>query len=166
MGGLGALSGAEQSVEWVDWPLRDRWPVSLTAPASIVLCIAVVHLAFASPPLDAIAAVLLAASLRRYLLPVGVRAGAEGITVRFCLGRRDYAWSDFRGWRDVPHGLVLLLGRSGSRLREVFLPVPTGRDDAKRYVQDKVRQGPAGGAQARLRHAGRSAADRPAAPVA
>lgn len=124
---------------WSSWPLRDRWPLSLSAPASILGVVLVVHLSFGLALFDVIAFVALSLSLLRYLLPTQVRADAEGLTIRFCGGVRRHAWRDFAGCEVHPRGLVLRPRPPPlSEAAEVVVPVPPGRDDVTRYVRTKL----------------------------
>ena len=128
-----------RAVAWTWWPLRDRWPGSMLAPLAIAAAVAAVHLSFSSALFDALAFVLLCASLLKYLAPTACRADADGIAVTFLHRRRCYGWESFEGCRDVPDGLMLKLRtQGGGEPRECFLPVPAGCDEAKDYVRTRV----------------------------
>jgi len=139
MCGPGVPRPGQDIVHWSHWPLRDRWPASLLAPLSVLAVVAAVHLSFASVLFDAIAFAALFLSLLKYFLPTRIRAESAGITVRFGLRSRAYGWAEFAGCREAADGLTLLL-RAGAagETREMFLPLPAQRADARQYVQSKI----------------------------
>ena len=119
--------------------MRDRWPVSVGAPLSVAVLAVIVHLSFRSLLFDAVAFVLLSASLLKYLAPTHMRADAEGMTVQFLLHTRRYAWDQFRACRDMRDGLMLTMVRpEAQKPVEVLLPVPPGCEEAREYVRARI----------------------------
>ena len=134
-----SASPTEDTALWTHWPMRDKWPASIAPPLSVAAVVVAVHVSFRSPLFDAVAFVLLCLSLLKYFAPTRMRADADGITVRFCLRSKRYAWEEFSACRDTRDGLMLSLRRSVSgESAEVFLPVPPGCDEAREYVRARI----------------------------
>jgi|GEM_PF-2096929 len=124
---------AEQAFTWTVWPAKEcpmRTVVLLVAMTALGVFSGV---AFQDAWLGAVAAVALAVSVQRYLLPTDYVLTRDGITVHEPLRVRRVLWSDVQGviWRNeqgllkvsrdalgrsTPHhggfsGIVIMLGR-------------------------------------------------------
>lgn len=92
---------------WTAWPARER-PAAAAALALILGAIGVVGWLWSgSPVFGAVAALLVAAFMRAFLLPTRYEAGEEGISATALGGTRKVRWSSVRHLYVHPTGVHL-----------------------------------------------------------
>lgn len=131
----------EEVLRWRSHPLVDDYPKSILLAAAIISASAVATLCFGGVTYGVLAALMLSASLSRYLLPTEFVLDRQGAEVRFMGQRQRMAWSHVRRVSIQPKGIYLSPQKAPSRLdsfRGVQLRFAKNNDEVVRFVESKV----------------------------
>jgi len=136
-----APGNAPVMLKWRSYPLVDDFPKSLALVGLLAGVCVLVGFAFGGAGYGLLAAVLLGASLARYLLPTRFVLDAGGVTIRLLGHDRHVAWSQIKRISVQRAGVFLSPFERSSRLdsfRGTFLRFAGNADEVRSFVESKV----------------------------
>lgn len=131
----------EEVLRWRSHPLVDDYPKSILLAVAILGTCAAATLCFGGVTYGVLAALMLAVSLSRYLLPTEFVLDGQGVEACFLGQTQRMAWSQVRRVSVRAKGVYLSPQRAPSRLdsfRGVQLRFAKNNDEVVRFVESKV----------------------------
>lgn len=129
--------GADETLRWTSFPLRDELPRSLLLPSIVLGSSVAATFAFGHVLYGFASLLALGIATRRYLAPTVYTLDADGARASFLGVSEQRRWSEVRGVYRHANGLFLSPFPEPSRLdsfRGLFLRYRGNREEVERFV--------------------------------